>query len=170
MTNITIKTAEQKVEVFSKEGTSLGTFTGQQANAVMIYLENPTSVPFIKVKTAKGKFTYINRDCTCKSLGEVTLGSKVFDDMSKPMAECHPIAALKYTVGSGTVAVGSKVTPILEIPPHLTVTYTSSDPTIATVSKNGEITGVKAGDATIKAVTKDPTKHSESEYKIKVTG
>ncbi|ACP41735.1 structural protein [Lactococcus phage P087] len=170
MTNITIKTAEQKVEVFSKEGTSLGTFTGQQANAVMIYLENPTSVPFIKVKTAKNKFTYINRDCTCKSLGEVTLGSKVFDDMSKPMAECHPIAVLKYTVASGTVAVGSNVTPVLEIPPHLTVTYTSSDPTIATVDKNGKITGVKTGVATIKAVTKDPTKHSESEYKVTVTG
>lgn len=170
MTNITIKTAEQKVEVFSKEGTSLGTFTGQQANAVMIYLENPTSVPFIKVKTAKNKFTYINRDCTCKSLGEVTLGSKVFDDMSKPMAECHPIAVLKYTVASGTVAVSSNVTPALEIPPHLTVTYTSSDPTIATVDKNGKITGVKTGVATIKAVTKDPTKHSESEYKVTVTG
>ena len=42
MTNITIKTAEQSVEVFSKDGTSLGVFTGQQANTVMIYLENPT--------------------------------------------------------------------------------------------------------------------------------
>lgn len=170
MTNITIKTAEQKVEVFSKDGTSLGVFTGQQANTVMIYLENPTSVPFIKVKTAKGKFTYINRDCTCKALGEITLGSTTFDDMSEPMAECHPIAALKYTTATGTLAVGAKATPALEIPPYLTVTYTSSDPSVATVDQNGEITGVKAGTATIKAVTKDPTKHSESEYNIKVTG
>lgn len=168
MTNITIKTATQSVEVFSKDGTSLGVFTGQQANTVMIYLENPTSVPFIKVKTAAGKFTYINRDCTCKALGTVTLGSTTFDDMSEPMAECHPIAALKYTPATGTLAVGAKATPKLEIPPYLTVTYTSSDPTIATVDQNGQITGVKAGVATIKAVTKDPTKHSEATYKVTV--
>lgn len=168
MTNITIKTAEQKVEVFSKDGTSLGVFTGQQANTVMIYLENPTSVPFIKVKTEAGKFTYINRDCTCKALGEITLGSTTFDDMSEPMAECHPITALKYTTATGTLAVGAKATPALEIPPYLTVTYTSSDPSVATVDQNGQITGVKAGTATIKAVTKDPTKHSEAEYTVTV--
>ena len=64
--------------------------------------------------------------------------------------------------------VGAKATPALQIPPYLTVTYTSSDPSVATVDQNGRITGVKAGTATIKAVTKDPTKHSEATYKVTV--
>ena len=39
-----------------------------------------------------------------------------------------------------------------------TVTWTSSDSTIATVDKNGKVTGVKVGNATITAITKDGKK------------
>ena len=168
MTNITIKTADISVEVFNKEGTSLGVYTGQQGQSVMLYLENP--VPeFLKIRNTAGEFHYINKDCTCKSVAKITQGSVTFDDMSEPMAECHPIAELKYASATDTVAVGASKTPALAIPPYLTVKYTSSDPTIATVDANGKITGVKAGEVTITAVTKDPTKPSTSSIEVTVT-
>lgn len=62
-----------------------------------------------------------------------------------------------------TVAVGAEITITSKVSPdnasNPAVTYTSSDPTIATVNENtGIVSGVKVGNATITATTQDGNK------------
>ena len=58
--------------------------------------------------------------------------------------------------GESAVAVGSttKLTTTKKASSRAKITYTSSDDTIATVSEDGTVKGVKAGKATIKATLK----------------
>lgn len=170
MSDITIKEANVAVEVFSKEGTSLGKFEGQQAMTIKIYLENPSAVPFIKVSQAGGKEVYINRDCTCKAESTITLTDKTFDDMSEPMAECHPVRELKLAKDATSIKAGAteQIT-FTTKPSRLVIGYTSSNPAVATVDANGLITAVSAGEATITAYLKDKTKHMSDSMKVTVT-
>lgn len=169
MTNIKIKEANVSLEVFGKDGTSMGTYTGQQAIGIQVYLENPSAVPFIKVTNTAGKTTYINRDCFCKAESTLTLTDKTFDDMSEPMAECHPQSGLEFDKETTSIAVGATETLTYKVDPYLTVAFSTSDPAIATVDSEGVVTGVSAGKATITGITKDPTKLSKDTVEVTVT-
>ncbi len=59
--------------------------------------------------------------------------------------------ALAFTEETATVGVGAKTQLSLNTTAKLSVEYTSDDEEVATVSANGEVTGVSAGEATITA-------------------
>ena len=70
-------------------------------------------------------------------------------------------AGLKFTSDAAEVNTGATLAlSVKKVPSVAKITYTSSDTTVATVSEDGVVTGVKAGKATITA---------ESDYGKKVT-
>lgn len=74
-------------------------------------------------------------------------------------AEATPATGVSVTPATATVRVGKTATIKAIVTPDdatdKTVTWTSSDDTVATVDSNGVVTGVKEGTATITATTTD---------------
>lgn len=73
------------------------------------------------------------------------------------------VTGVTITSNVNTVVVGAEITITSKVSPdnasNPAVTYTSSDPTIATVNENtGIVSGVKVGNATITATTQDGNK------------
>lgn len=169
MSNITIKTADISLEVFSKAGESMGTFTGQQAIGIQTYLENPTQVPFIKVSNTDGETKYINSDSIAHATSTLTMGTTTFDDMSEPMAEIHPATEITVDKATLSVAVGATDKVTATAPWGAPVKWSSLDEAVATVDQNGTVTGVSAGKATIVVETKDPSKHYVKQIDVTVT-
>ncbi|NLZ80649.1 MAG: hypothetical protein GX913_02415 [Clostridiales bacterium] len=95
--------------------------------------------------------------------GQAIITVKTLDG-SEMVAECvitvlEPVSGISLSARSRTVEVGSKYTIQPNIAPsnadNKAVTYTSSDPTIATVDAKGVVTGLKSGTTLIVVKTDD---------------
>jgi len=103
----------------------------------------------------------------------VTITATSKADTTKSASKKITVTAPKLTVsGPGTVAVGKTITLTAKVSPDevkdKTVTWTSSDETIATVDKDGKVTGKKVGDVKITA-TSNAYKNLTVEVPVKVT-
>ena len=93
--------------------------------------------------------------------GETVVNVKSIQETAKPPVLIESITLNKTSL---TLEVEGKETLTATIKPddadNKTLTWTSSEPTIATVSSTGEITGVKAGETTITVTANDAGKKS----------
>ena len=108
----------------------------------------------VKVTAVKKGSTKVTVKVTAKKAGKAV--SKTLKANVKVVG-----AGLKFTSNAAEVNTGATLAlSVKKVPSVAKITYTSSDTTVATVSKDGVVTGVKAGKATITA---------ESDYGKKVT-
>ena len=117
-----------------------------------------------------------NGTVTGVTAGTVTITATSTTDTSKTAA-CNVTvkaaeSALSISLDKTTaeVEIGKDITLTATTTPTegVKVTWTSSDSTIATVDANGKVTGVKAGEATIKAVAEKGTQKVEISCKVTV--
>ncbi|MGN7823635.1 Ig-like domain-containing protein [Chitinophaga sp. 22536] len=105
----------------------------------------------------------MNGIVTGKAAGTVTITAKSVESgftASKTYTVIYiPVAALTLDTTVATVSVGATLQLNATISPSKAsnkgVTWTTSDSTIATVSNNGTITGIKQGDVVIRAIAAD---------------
>lgn len=108
----------------------------------------------VKVTAVKKGSTKVTVKVTAKKAGKAV--SKTLKANVKVVG-----AGLKFTSDAAEVNTGATLAlSVKKVPSVAKITYTSSDTTVATVSEDGVVTGVKAGKATITA---------ESDYGKKVT-
>ncbi|MBQ8216582.1 MAG: Ig domain-containing protein, partial [Oscillospiraceae bacterium] len=105
--------------------------------------------------------------------GPVRITATASDDNRITASKEITVKAPDLTVsGPGTVAVGKTITLTAKVGPDevtdKTVTWKSSDETIATVDKDGKVTGKKAGDVKITAAS-NAYKNLTVEVPVKVT-
>lgn len=87
MSEITIKNPKMTVEVFNKEGVSMGTFSGQQATNIVVSLQRGFD-GFITATNDAGDTVSINPDCVCSMKQTLETEEITFDDMSTPFGCC----------------------------------------------------------------------------------
>lgn len=117
-----------------------------------------TSITFTCTGTSKSDRLYVNS----LSVTYTTSGTTTKKD-----------ADLSFSETTATAKVGESFTaPTLTNPHNLTVTYTSSDETVATVGSDGTVSPLKAGTTTITASTEgnDTYKAGSASYELTVTG
>ena len=155
VTGITV-TPNKEVKMLTnttKQFTAKVTPTNASVKKVIWSVENGTGKGTI---TQTGAFT-------AKQAGTVTVVATTKDGNKTSRVTVtinDPIKVTSITVnGADSVQVGSKITLKAVVAPTnatvKTVTWTSSDKTIATVNTSGVVTGIKAGSVTIKATAKD---------------
>lgn len=99
---------------------------------------------------------------------------KINEGTSWPYQEAFnvPVASISISETEANIETGKTLELMVTIAPddarNKTVTWSSSDETVATVSQEGTVTAVKAGEATITAATNDGTELTAS-CKITVT-
>lgn len=87
MSEITIKNPKMTVEVFNKEGVSMGTFSGQQATNIIVNLERGFK-GFITATNDAGDTVKINPECVCSAKQTLETEEIKFDDMTVPFGCC----------------------------------------------------------------------------------
>lgn len=87
MSEITIKNPKVTVEVFNKEGASMGTFSGSQAVNIIAYLERGLG-GFLTATNDAGVVQSINPDCICSYTQKLETEEIKFDDGSVPFGCC----------------------------------------------------------------------------------
>jgi len=113
---------------------------------------------------------------TAKGVGSATI-TALANDGSKQSASVvitvtkKDVESISVTAKSDSLAVGNSVTLVATVTPSdatiTDVTWKSSDPTIATISSTGVITGVSEGDVTFTATANDnPLKSSTIQFTI----
>lgn len=121
----------------------------------------------------------INADDVKKALNTKTLknhgAESSYTDFNNPFST--KVTGVSVTPASSTITVGKTLALTANIIPtnaaNKGVKWTSSDPSVATVSENGVVTGVKAGTATITVTTDDGGKTATSKITVsaeKVSG
>lgn len=110
---------------------------------------------------------------TGKKADKVTITATSNADPTKSASKEITVTAPSLTVsGPGTVTVGKTITLTAKVGPDevkdKTVTWTSSDETIATVDKDGKVTGKKVGDVKITAAS-NAYENLTVEVPVKVT-
>jgi alpha-amylase len=112
---------------------------------------------------------------TALKTGECTVTATASD--GKTVAECKikvVVAAEKITLNSTLITIekGKSITLKASVLPETatdkTVTWTSSDETVAKVDKNGKVTTLKAGKAVIKASSSTEGVFAECTVNVKV--
>ncbi|MFI3305579.1 MAG: Ig-like domain-containing protein [Rikenellaceae bacterium] len=91
---------------------------------------------------------------TVVAAGETTItatidGTEVSDSCKLTITESDPVVALTTTSISSLAIGGTTQIDASVAPSRYTLTYTSNDPTVATVDADGVMTGVAAGETTI---------------------
>ena len=158
-TSFTIKKAEQTV-TFAKPGNQTATYGETFANTATAKLDS--TVAEITYSSSDDAIASVNArtgEVTILKAGEVTITATAAETNNVNAGK----AEYKLTIGkanptltfaNSTVSVkttGSVNNPLTIVPEGLTVTYTSSDPKVATVDGNGNVTLVGEGNATITA-------------------
>lgn len=158
------KVPHMTVEVTTKDGTSLGTFTGGSALSIKQFIEGRYT-GFIRIPdpSEEGKFINVNSECICVVTEELTWTEEDLPTGWETWGCCNdgsvPVTGLTVapTTISGSVGGTTQITPTVT-PADATnkaVTYTSANPAIATVSASGLVTNVANGSTQIIVSTVD---------------
>lgn len=159
------KVPNMTIEVTTKDGTSMGTFTGGSALSIKQFIEGHYP-GFIRVPDPKvsGGFLNINSECICVVTEALTWTEEDLDTGWETWGCCvapdtTPVTGLTVnpTTLSGEVGGNGQIG-VTVAPNNATnkaVTYTSVDPTVATVDANGKVTYVKAGTTQVIVATVD---------------
>ncbi len=141
--------AATKEIVFGTENPELPTLN----NPNELTVTYTSSVPTVATVNEQGVVTIVGAGTTTiKATGAAT-GNYSGAEAQYTLTVTQAAAGLSYPEGTAvTVTVGDDVTePTLNNPNNLTVTYTSSNPEVATVDANGNVTIVGPGTTTITA-------------------
>lgn len=149
------KVPNMTIEVTTKDGTSMGTFTGGSALSIKQFIEGHYP-GFIRVPNpaAAGSFLNINSECICVVTEALTWTEEDLDTGWETWGCCvapDTVPVTGLTVNPSTLSGdigGNDQLSVAVAPDNATnkaVTYTSDDPTVATVDANGKVTYVAAG-------------------------
>lgn len=137
---------------------------GATGSATLAYKKNNKTLTVSATNASVGTITVSGNDCTCpitfdENATEITItfaagSSNVrLDNIKLYQGEAKKPAGLSWGTAARTVTIGSNdnVFPTLANANNLTVTYTSSDTDVATITEDGTITLVAAGKTDITA-------------------
>ena len=102
-----------------------------------------------------------------KGVATITCTVKVDNETKKLTAKIN-VLQLKKEVKTRTVIAGKKITLKVENYKNATCTWSSSNKKVAIVNSKGVVTGLKAGETTIRCKVAGPTKSCFVQYKVKV--
>lgn len=143
MSDITIKNPKMTVEVFNKEGASMGTFSGTQATNIIAYLDR--GFPnFITATNDAGETLQINPSCICSTKQTLETEEITFDDMSVPFGCCGSdrisVVTVQYVDENDT-----NISPLITISGRVGTKYTTEQKAISGYTF-ASVDGAKAGE------------------------
>lgn len=162
VTSLSIKASKKTLEIGK---TATITATVKPAKATCKLVSYTSSKPSVATVNSKGKVT-------AKKAGTTTITVKTLDGKKKKTVKITVKKAATSVAISGpsSVQVGSSITLKATVKPSTatqTVTWSTNNKAVATVTSAGKVTGVKAGTATITAKSADGKKTATK--KITVT-
>lgn len=156
--SISYKTSNKKIATVTSKGKVKGVKAGTAKITVTVKgKDNKKKTAWFKVKVAKKKPTPTpTKKPTTKPTTKPTATAT-----PKPTATTAPqeveVKAISMTASATTIEAGQTAQLRVEFTPanatNKTVTYTSSNPDVATVSESGVVTALKDGETTIVATT-----------------
>lgn len=91
------------------------------------------------------------------------------DNIKLYQGEAKKAAGITWGKSSTTLTIGEEITLALQNENNLSVTYTSSEETVATIAADGTITLIAAGETTLTATFEGNDEYEAAEVSIKVT-
>ena len=164
-TNVKISDSNGKVSI-SWSAVDPGVFAAENhgkfgyniyKDGVLIDWTESTSYSFTPSGSVYGTYKIV---ASYKSYNGIQSNEAVVKYSEKPTTVS--VTGISLNKSSTSISVGNTETLISSISPstatNKTVTWSSSDSSVATVDQNGKVTGIKEGKATIKVETKDGNK------------
>ena len=183
----TITTASAIDKAVTKVVVTVDAFTSGKVNSFKLYVasnaEFSTDIQTISHSIATGANTFtvtaptenqfykIEIDCASGSNGLVQISKIEYYYDNSPVGDDRDPAGLSYSTDVFSATIGETNTfPTLNNPNTLTVTYESSDESIATINSNGAITLLAAGETVISAsfAGNDSYKEGSASYTLTV--
>ncbi len=158
--------AESKEVVFGTENPELPTLNNPNSLTVTYTSSNPA----VATVDADGKVTIKGAGKTTITANGAATGNYGAATASYELTVNKGDAGLSFSASTASAVVGSDFTePTLSNPNGLTVTYTSSNPEVATVDENGNVTIVGEGTTTITAKITGDANYEDAEVSYELT-